>query len=70
MVTIYLFIVPPFFPEDVVKLLHGIMERPDIVSKLLKHELDPEVMDVASECGLRIFPEKWTDFKMQCSCPG
>ena len=62
-------IVPPFFPEDMEKLLQGIMERPDIVSKLLKHELDPAVMDIASECGLRIFPEKWTDFKMQCSCP-
>ncbi len=62
-------IVPPFFPEDVEKLLQGIMARPDIVAKLLKHELDPEVMDIASECGLGIFPEKWTDFKMQCSCP-
>ena len=50
-------IVPPFFPEDVEKLLQGIMERPDIVSKLLKHELDPEVMYIASECGLSIFPE-------------
>lgn len=62
-------IVPPFFPEDVERLIQGIMERPDIVSKLLKHELDPAVMDIASECGLKIFPEKWTDFKMQCSCP-
>lgn len=62
-------IVPPFFPEDVEKLLQRIMSRPDIVSKLLKHELDPEVLDIASECGLKIFPEKWTDFKMQCSCP-
>ena len=37
-------IVPPFFPEDVERLIQGIMERPDIVSKLLKHELDPAVM--------------------------
>lgn len=50
-------IVPPFFPEDVERLIQGIMERPDIVSKLLKHELDPAVMDIASECGLKIFPE-------------
>ncbi len=62
-------IVPPFFPEDVDKLIQGIMAQPGIVSKLLKHELDPGVMDIASECGLKIFPEKWTDFKMQCNCP-
>ena len=41
-------IVPPFFPEDVERLIQGIMERPDIVSKLLKHELDPAVLPRAS----------------------
>lgn len=62
-------IIPPFFPEDIERLIDGIIARPEIVSKMLKHELDPAVLDIASECGLKIFPEKWTDFKMQCNCP-
>lgn len=62
-------IIPPFFPEDIDKLIDGIIAHPEIVSKMLKHELDPAVLDIASECNLKIFPEKWTDFKMQCNCP-
>lgn len=62
-------IIPPFFQEDIDRLIDGIIARPEIVSQMLKHELDPAVLDIAAECGLKIFPEKWTDFKMQCNCP-
>lgn len=62
-------VIPPFFQEDIDRLVNGILMRPDIVSKLLKHDLDPAVLDIARDCGLKIFPEKWTDFKMQCNCP-
>lgn len=62
-------IIPPFFSEEIDRLVDKIIACPEIVSKMLKHELDPAVLDIASECGLKIFPEKWTDFKMQCNCP-
>ena len=62
-------IVPPFFEEQIEKLMAKIIERPALISKLLNRELDPDILDVAEELGLKVFPRQWTDFKMQCSCP-
>jgi len=62
-------IVPPFFEEDVNRLMTKIIERPALISKLLNRELDPAILTIAEELGLKVFPRQWTDFKMQCSCP-
>ncbi len=62
-------IVPPFFEDDIERLMTKIIERPAIISKLLNRELDPEILTIAEELGLKVFPCQWTDFKMQCSCP-
>ncbi|MDR2962121.1 MAG: DEAD/DEAH box helicase [Bacteroidales bacterium] len=62
-------IVPPFFEEDIERLMARIIERPALISKLLNRELDPEILTIAEELGLKVFPRQWTDFKMQCSCP-
>ncbi len=62
-------IIPPFFEEDIDVLMTKIIERPALISKLLNRELDPSILDIANEVGLRVFPKQWTDFKMQCSCP-
>lgn len=62
-------IVPPFFEEQVEALMEGIIQRPVLISKLLNRELDPEILTIAEEKGLKVFPRQWTDFKMQCSCP-
>jgi uncharacterized Zn finger protein len=62
-------IVPPFFEEDIERLMENIIERPALISKLLNRELDPEILTVAEQLGLKVFPHQWTDFKMQCSCP-
>jgi len=62
-------IVPPFYEEDVERLMAKIIERPALISKLLNRELDPAILDIAEELGLKVFPRQWTDFKMQCSCP-
>ena len=61
--------IPPFFPEQVDALIKSLTARPGLISCLLNRELDPEILDVALRCGLKIFPEKWNDLKMQCSCP-
>jgi uncharacterized Zn finger protein/superfamily II DNA or RNA helicase len=62
-------IIPPFFEEDVKKLIKAIALKPVIISKLLNRDLDPEILAIAERCGLKVFPKQWTDFKMQCSCP-
>ena len=62
-------IVPPFFEEDIERLMTRIIERPALISKLLNRELDPAILSIAEELGLKVFPRQWTDFKMQCSCP-
>ncbi|MDR3328380.1 MAG: SWIM zinc finger family protein, partial [Prevotellaceae bacterium] len=62
-------IVPPFFEEQVDVLMAKLIERPALISKLLNRELDPAILDIAEEIGLKVFPKQWTDFKMQCSCP-
>lgn len=62
-------IVPPFFEDQIESLMDGIIQRPALISKLLNRELDPEILRIAEQKGLKVFPRQWTDFKMQCSCP-
>jgi SNF2 family DNA or RNA helicase/uncharacterized Zn finger protein len=62
-------IVPPFFEEQIEKLMTKVIERPALISKLLNRELDPAILEIAEQLGLKVFPKQWTDFKMQCSCP-
>ena len=62
-------IVPPFFDDQVELLMEKIIARPVLISKLLNRELDPEILTIAEQVGLKVFPKQWTDFKMQCSCP-
>jgi uncharacterized Zn finger protein len=62
-------VIPPFFENGIEALIEEIAERPFLISKLLNRELDPEVLSIAGELGLKVFPKQWTDFKMQCSCP-
>ena len=62
-------IVPKFSAGQVDKLMNRLIARPGIISGLLNRELDPEVLDIARSCGLKIFPERWDDLEMDCSCP-
>lgn len=62
-------IIPPFFPDQIDRLMDELIKHPGIISRLLNRELSPEVMSVAQKCGLKIFPERWNDLKMHCSCP-
>ncbi|HRP32996.1 MAG TPA: SNF2-related protein [Agriterribacter sp.] len=62
-------ILPPFFDPELSSFIDALAEKPVIISKLLNRELDPEVLSIAENMGLKVFPKQWTDFKMQCSCP-
>ncbi|TAH06716.1 MAG: DEAD/DEAH box helicase [Sphingobacteriia bacterium] len=61
--------IPPFFDPQLSDFIAALAKRPTIISKLLNRELDPEVLTIAENLGLKVFPKQWTDFKMQCSCP-
>lgn len=60
---------PPFFEPELGNFIKELAKRPTLISKLLNRELDPEVLTIAENLGLKVFPKQWTDFKMQCSCP-
>jgi uncharacterized Zn finger protein len=62
-------VVPSFAGKDIERLMAKIIERPALISKLLNRELDPAILGIAEELGLKVFPRQWTDFKMNCSCP-
>lgn len=62
-------ILPPFFDPELGNFMTDLTKRPVIISKLLNRELDPEVLELARQNGLKVFPDQWNDLKMQCSCP-
>ena len=62
-------ILPPFFDPELSRFIDALAGKPVIISKMLNRELDPVVLDMAEQLGLKVFPKQWTDFKMQCSCP-
>ncbi|MFZ4797291.1 MAG: SNF2-related protein [Bacteroidia bacterium] len=62
-------ILPPFFDPELSEFITALSKKPTIISKLLNRELDPQVLTIAEQMGLKVFPKQWTDFKMQCSCP-
>jgi uncharacterized Zn finger protein len=62
-------ILPPFFDPELNSFITALAKKPTIISKLLNRELDPTVLTIAEQMGLKVFPKQWTDFKMQCNCP-
>jgi uncharacterized Zn finger protein len=62
-------ILPPFFNPELGAFINEITKRPVIISKLLNRELDPEILALAEQFDLKVFPKQWSDLKMQCSCP-
>ncbi len=62
-------ILPPFFDPELSNFITELTKRPVIISKLLNRELDPDVLELAQQNGLKVFPQQWNDLKMQCSCP-
>lgn len=61
--------IPPFSPNQIDTLMNELIKHPGIISRLLNRELAPEITSIARNCGIKIFPERWTDLKMQCNCP-
>lgn len=50
-------------------LLDELAQDPVIISKILNRELDPAVLERARSLKIPVFPSRWSDLKMHCSCP-
>ncbi len=51
------------------ELIEAIINDNFILSNLLNRELPQELNDIAEKKGIKLFPSRWNDFKMKCSCP-
>jgi len=61
--------VPPTPAESAARLMDEIATDPLLIAHMLNRELSPVALDHATKLGISVFPEKWNDLKMQCSCP-
>lgn len=60
---------PAFTKTKLDLFVQSLKEHPSLVSKLLNRQLDPQILDLAQDAGLQIFPKSWKDLSMHCSCP-
>ena len=61
--------VPPLGAKDAGRLLDRLAADPALIARLLNRELDPAVLDAAQALGVDVFPTRWRDLAMRCSCP-
>lgn len=60
---------PPFPEKNVKSFIEELSGQPVVISRLLAKDMDPMLLDIAMAHGMKLFPERWSDLKMQCSCP-
>ena len=51
------------------RLLDRIAADPALIAQMLNRQLDPAVLALASELGIAVFPTRWQDLDLRCSCP-
>lgn len=61
--------IPAITQEDIRRLFDDISTNPAIIARLLNHELDPLVLKQAEKLNISLFPQRWQDLHMACSCP-
>jgi SNF2 family DNA or RNA helicase/uncharacterized Zn finger protein len=61
--------VPEFSENQKKQLLEAIQSHPAILATLLNRQLPAELLQIATDKGIQLFPKEWKDFKMSCSCP-
>lgn len=60
----------PAMPQQQAKaLLDALALDPVVISKMLNRELDSAVLEQARMLNIAIFPARWSDLSMHCSCP-
>lgn len=61
--------VPQVSSADTARLMDRLMKCPTVIASLTNKVLDPQILTMARELGIRIFPTQWRDLGMKCSCP-
>lgn len=61
--------VPAFDNAKTNAFVDRLTENPLILASLMQRRLDPEVLTIARNSGLQVFPSSWRDLDMKCSCP-
>ncbi|MFA8451650.1 MAG: SNF2-related protein [Bacteroidales bacterium] len=60
---------PLFTDREKKKLMQAITDDPLVLAQLLNRELPDELDAIALKHRIAVFPGKWSDFEMNCSCP-
>jgi uncharacterized Zn finger protein len=61
--------VPEFSVLEKATFTDAIMANPLLLSKLLNRQLPAQLNLIAERHKIKIFPQRWDDLKMSCSCP-
>jgi superfamily II DNA or RNA helicase len=61
--------VPAFTAAEAARLTDAVAADAALVAGLLNRQLDPGLLTVAQNQGLALFPKRWDDLDMHCSCP-
>lgn len=61
--------IPLFDAQQKKDILKAVNSNPMVLSELLNHKLPSEIMDIAKQKNIPVFPKTWKDFDMSCSCP-
>ncbi|GIX42625.1 MAG: hypothetical protein KatS3mg129_2358 [Leptospiraceae bacterium] len=59
----------PFSKKEKELLIQNLIQDSYLLSKLINRVLPEEILEIAKKHQIKIFPEKWNEIKMQCSCP-
>jgi SNF2 family DNA or RNA helicase/uncharacterized Zn finger protein len=63
------FELPLFDEQDKQAIIEQVSSAPHLLSALLNRQLPPELNELCERMGLPLFPHRWDDLEMQCSCP-
>ena len=61
--------VPPVPEAAAGRLIDSLAQDPGLIARLLNRELDPAVLSAAQRLKIEVFPTRWRDLSMHCSCP-
>lgn len=55
--------------EKAQQFIEEIAKSPVVLAGLSARMLDPEVLTIADKLNIQVFPRKWNDLQLKCSCP-
>ncbi|MDR2498210.1 MAG: DEAD/DEAH box helicase [Tannerellaceae bacterium] len=59
---------PTFSPAQIDKLISKLLLRPALIARMLNGELPPAVAVMTEELGIKVFPRRWADLQIHCTC--